>query len=161
MAVYLGYSKPEGNNRFPTYLRTGRMLLAIEKLPSSMEFMSTYRFFHLTHDYSIESLHSLVLNDVHVERAVARASTDFGFGIITKDEFVKAINTAITDRNSLRQMIDSQVHFTEEQKETVEREFQRILLTQIHNYLRVAKQDLTDAGLKHTVTPGVGLSLVP
>lgn len=138
------------------------MLLAIEQLPASAEIMSTYRFFHLSHEYSIESLHALVLNDVHVERAVvSRACTDFGFNLISKDEFIRAINAAITDRNTLRQMIASQVTFTEEQKETVEREFQSILLNQIHSYLRLAKQELDDAGLKHTVRPGVGLALIP
>lgn len=133
------------------------MLLSIENLPVSIEAEGAYHFFHLKHDWSMDALSSLVLNDVAVEQTVSRASTDFGFDLMTTEEYVRAVNKAIIDRNSLRHMVDTKVEFTDEEKETTEREFQRILLTQIHGYLKTAEQDLTDKGIRHTVSPGIGL----
>lgn len=133
------------------------MMLSIENLPVSMDALNAYHFFHLKHDWSMEALNALVLNDVYVEQGVTKASTDFGFDLITKEEFVRIVNNAVTDRNSLRRLVDTKVQFTPEQMETTEREFQRILLAQIHGYLKTGKQDLADKGVLHDVRPGVGL----
>lgn len=135
------------------------MLLAIDKLPVDIEIRSAYRYFHIKHDESMEALHAMVLNDICIERLVSQASTEYGFERMTTEEYVRVINNAISDRNSLRDLIDRDVQFTPEQMETTERDFQRILLTQIHGYLKTGKQDLTDKGIRHTVSPGIGLDI--
>lgn len=133
------------------------MLLAIESLPVSIERLGEYKYFCLKHGWSAESMSALVLNDVAVERTVTRASTDYGFDLITKEEFVGIINAAVTDRNTLRSLLANS-DFTVADADA-QAEFQRILLRQIHDYLKTGKQDLTDKGVAHTVTQGIGLTV--
>ncbi len=133
------------------------MLLAIESPPISIAVLGEYKYFCLKHDWSAESMSALVLNDSAIERTVTRASTEFGFQRITKEEFVVVINNAMTDRNTLRSLLaDSDFTVADADAQA---EFQRILLRQISDYLKTAKQELDDAGIKHSVKPGVGLAL--
>lgn len=136
------------------------MLEPTDKLSVSMDALNAYHFFHLKHDWSMEALHALVLNDVYIAQGVTKASSDYGFDKITTKQFVRAINDAITDRNSLRHLMDTKVEFTPEQMETTYNDFQRILLDQMNGYLKTAEQDLDDKGIRHMLRPGIGLDII-